>query len=44
MKGVMEDLEKSIHLAEDICPGVTDKMGNRIVDKFQRGVRGREAV
>ncbi|XP_070991402.1 serine/threonine-protein kinase 26-like isoform X1 [Oncorhynchus clarkii lewisi] len=36
MKGVMEDLEKSIHLAEDICPGVTDKMVNRIVDKFQR--------
>lgn len=29
-------MEKSIHLAEDICPGVTDKMVNRIVDKFQR--------
>uniref|UniRef100_A0A4W5JLZ7 non-specific serine/threonine protein kinase n=1 Tax=Hucho hucho TaxID=62062 RepID=A0A4W5JLZ7_9TELE len=36
MKGVMEELEKSLHLAEDICPGVTDKMVNRIIDKFQR--------
>ncbi|CAB1315904.1 unnamed protein product [Coregonus sp. 'balchen'] len=36
IKGVIEELEKSLHLAEDICPGVTDKMVNRIIDKFQR--------
>ncbi|XP_014051444.1 serine/threonine-protein kinase 26 isoform X2 [Salmo salar] len=36
MKGGIEELEKNLHLAEDICPGVTDKMINRIIDKFQR--------
>uniref|UniRef100_A0A4W5RB83 Serine/threonine protein kinase 26 n=1 Tax=Hucho hucho TaxID=62062 RepID=A0A4W5RB83_9TELE len=36
MKGGIEELEKNLHLAEDICPGVTDKMVNRIIDKFQR--------
>uniref|UniRef100_A0A8C7KZ30 non-specific serine/threonine protein kinase n=1 Tax=Oncorhynchus kisutch TaxID=8019 RepID=A0A8C7KZ30_ONCKI len=36
MKGGIEELEKNLHMAEDICPGVTDKMVNRIIDKFQR--------
>ncbi|KAL4648212.1 serine/threonine-protein kinase 26 isoform X1 [Arapaima gigas] len=36
-KGAIEELEKSIRMAEDICPGITDKMVNRIIEKFQKG-------
>ncbi|XP_010893000.1 serine/threonine-protein kinase 26 isoform X2 [Esox lucius] len=35
-KGTLEELEKSLHMADDICPGVTDRMVSRIMDKFQR--------
>ncbi|TTX06322.1 Serine/threonine-protein kinase 26 [Bagarius yarrelli] len=33
---VIEDLEKSLHAAEDVCPGITDQMINHIVDRVQR--------
>ncbi|XP_023697496.1 serine/threonine-protein kinase 26 isoform X2 [Paramormyrops kingsleyae] len=35
-KGVIEELEKRIHMAEDLCPGITDKMLSHIVDKFHK--------
>uniref|UniRef100_A0A8C9VNP8 non-specific serine/threonine protein kinase n=1 Tax=Scleropages formosus TaxID=113540 RepID=A0A8C9VNP8_SCLFO len=35
-KGAIEELEKSIRMVEDVCPGITDKMVNRIIEKFQK--------
>ncbi|XP_036380311.1 serine/threonine-protein kinase 26 [Megalops cyprinoides] len=35
-RGTLEELEKSVRLAEDVCPGITDKMVNRIIDKFKK--------
>ncbi|XP_045067806.1 serine/threonine-protein kinase 26 [Coregonus clupeaformis] len=31
----IEELERNIQLAEDVCPGVTDKMVARIIARFQ---------
>lgn len=36
IKGVIEELEKSLHMAEDLCPGVTDKMIGHILERVQR--------
>ncbi|XP_052444439.1 serine/threonine-protein kinase 26-like isoform X1 [Carassius gibelio] len=33
---VLEQLEKSLHVAEDICPGVTDRMISHILERVQR--------
>lgn len=33
---VIEGLEKSIQMAEETCPGITDKMVKRIMEKFQK--------
>ncbi|KTG04487.1 hypothetical protein cypCar_00003457 [Cyprinus carpio] len=33
---VLEQLEKSLHVAEDICPGVTDRMISQILERVQR--------
>uniref|UniRef100_A0A672QRX2 non-specific serine/threonine protein kinase n=1 Tax=Sinocyclocheilus grahami TaxID=75366 RepID=A0A672QRX2_SINGR len=35
-RGVLEQLEKSLHVAEDICPGVTDRMITHILERVQR--------
>uniref|UniRef100_A0A8C2IBS8 non-specific serine/threonine protein kinase n=1 Tax=Cyprinus carpio TaxID=7962 RepID=A0A8C2IBS8_CYPCA len=32
---VLEQLEKSLHVAEDICPGVTDRMISQILERVQ---------
>ncbi|KAJ8348502.1 hypothetical protein SKAU_G00270910 [Synaphobranchus kaupii] len=32
----LEELEKSIHQAEDLCPGITDHMVNHILHTFKR--------
>ncbi|CAB1345632.1 unnamed protein product [Coregonus sp. 'balchen'] len=32
----IEELERNIQLAEDVCPGVTDKMVARIIARFQK--------
>ncbi|KAI2650983.1 Serine/threonine-protein kinase 26 [Labeo rohita] len=34
-RGVLEQLEKSLHVAEDICPGVTDRMITHILERVQ---------
>ncbi|XP_056587319.1 serine/threonine-protein kinase 26 [Triplophysa dalaica] len=36
IRGVIEELEKSLHMAEDVCPGVTDRMIDHILDRVQR--------
>ncbi|XP_041111435.1 serine/threonine-protein kinase 26-like [Polyodon spathula] len=35
-KDVIEGLEKCIKMAEETCPGITDKMVKRIMEKFQK--------
>lgn len=35
-RGVLEELEKSLHVAEDLCPGVTDRMISHILERVQR--------
>ncbi|MCJ8740493.1 hypothetical protein PDJAM_G00059720 [Pangasius djambal] len=35
-RSVVEDLEKSLHAAEDVCPGITDKMISHILERVQR--------
>ncbi|XP_041076072.1 serine/threonine-protein kinase 26-like [Polyodon spathula] len=35
-KDVIEELEKCIKIAEETCPGITDKMVKRIMEKFQK--------
>ncbi|MBN3301245.1 STK26 kinase, partial [Amia calva] len=35
-KDAIDELEKSIRLAEDACPGITDKMVKKILDRFQK--------
>ncbi|XP_030631858.1 serine/threonine-protein kinase 26-like [Chanos chanos] len=35
-RSAIEELERNICLAEDACPGITDKMVSRIVARFQR--------
>ncbi|XDV39383.1 hypothetical protein PO909_008634 [Leuciscus waleckii] len=35
-RGVLEELEKSLHVAEDLCPGVTDSMISHILERVQR--------
>uniref|UniRef100_A0A3B1J232 non-specific serine/threonine protein kinase n=1 Tax=Astyanax mexicanus TaxID=7994 RepID=A0A3B1J232_ASTMX len=37
-RSVIEDLEKSLHAAEDVCPGVTDRMISHILERVQRSV------
>lgn len=39
IRGVIEELEKSLHMAEDVCPGVTDRMIDHILDRVQRSVK-----
>uniref|UniRef100_A0A4W5LSA6 non-specific serine/threonine protein kinase n=1 Tax=Hucho hucho TaxID=62062 RepID=A0A4W5LSA6_9TELE len=34
-RGAIEELERNIRLAEDVCPGITDKMVARIITRFQ---------
>ncbi|XP_062311891.1 serine/threonine-protein kinase 26 [Osmerus eperlanus] len=34
--GGVEELERSVHLAEDVCPGITDTMLTHILERFQR--------
>ncbi|XP_051534295.1 serine/threonine-protein kinase 26-like [Myxocyprinus asiaticus] len=35
-RGVIEELEKSLYMAEDLCPGVTDRMISHILERVQR--------
>ncbi|KAH0630791.1 hypothetical protein JD844_004008, partial [Phrynosoma platyrhinos] len=35
-KKAIEELEKSINLAETTCPGITDKMVKKLMEKFQK--------
>uniref|UniRef100_A0AAY4A303 non-specific serine/threonine protein kinase n=1 Tax=Denticeps clupeoides TaxID=299321 RepID=A0AAY4A303_9TELE len=35
---VLDDLEKSVNLAEDLCPGIIDSMVNHILERVQRSV------
>lgn len=32
----IEELEKSIAVAEAACPGITDKMVKKLIEKFQK--------
>ncbi|EHA97322.1 Serine/threonine-protein kinase MST4 [Heterocephalus glaber] len=34
----IEELEKSIAVAEATCPGITDKMVKKLIEKFQKGM------
>lgn len=35
-KKAIEELEKSINMAEATCPGITDKMVKKLMEKFQK--------
>lgn len=35
-KKAIEELEKSINMAEATCPGITDKMVKKLLEKFQK--------
>lgn len=35
-KKAIEELEKSINVAEATCPGITDKMVKKLMEKFQK--------
>lgn len=35
-KKAIEELEKSINMAEATCPGITDKMVKKLTEKFQK--------
>ncbi|XP_015206915.1 serine/threonine-protein kinase 26 [Lepisosteus oculatus] len=35
-KNAIDELEKSIKMAEEACPGITDKMVKAIIDRFQK--------
>ncbi|KAF7697428.1 hypothetical protein HF521_005846 [Silurus meridionalis] len=34
-RNVIEDLEKSLHAAEDLCHGITDKMISHILERVK---------
>lgn len=35
---MIEDLEKNLHAAEDVCPGITDEMISHILERVHRCV------